>query len=58
VGISSFVALLPYARATTATTMRVGELSPFFIDQLNEYQQLLVVRDGMLKQDISGLRRL
>mmetsp|Transcript_7437 Transcript_7437/g.19839 ORF Transcript_7437/g.19839 Transcript_7437/m.19839 type:complete len:300 (+) Transcript_7437:112-1011(+) len=48
VGISGFVALLPYARATTATIIRIGELQPFFIEQLSEQQQTLVVRDGML----------
>ncbi|KAF5827698.1 hypothetical protein DUNSADRAFT_195 [Dunaliella salina] len=50
VGISGFVALLPYARATTAAIMRIGELHPFFIDTLNEQQQMLVVRDSMLQQ--------
>lgn len=47
-GISGFVALLPYAKATERTVMRIGELLPFFIEQLDEQQQLLIVRDGLI----------
>ena len=52
------MALLPYARATERTVMRIGELNPFFIDQLDERQQLLTVTDGfMATPGISGRGR-
>lgn len=55
-GISGFVALLPYARATERTVTRIGELSPFFIEQLDEQQQLLVVKDGLIAARLNPRR--
>jgi ribosomal protein S1 len=48
VGVSGFVALLPYAQATTDVSQRVGTLSAFYIADINDNAQRLVVRDASL----------
>jgi ribosomal protein S1 len=48
VGVSGFVALLPYAQATTGVSQKVGALSTFYISSITDKAQRLVLRDASL----------